>query len=66
MKTDKTTLHELADGIVFAESEVTAELEAACISHGISLNIVPDNQYAEAVATGFGEWLIKNYPPNNG
>ena len=57
------SLQEQANDLVFAESEVTPELEDACKAQGIKLNIVSDRQYEETVAMGFGEWLLKNYPP---
>ena len=59
------SLQEQVDELVFAESEVTPELKAACKVHGIKLNIVSDRQYEETVAMGFGEWLLKNYPQKN-
>lgn len=63
---DEKSLQEQADSIVFAESEVTQGLKAACEEQGIKLNVVPDRQYEESVAMGFGEWLLKNYPPKKG
>ncbi len=59
VKCDKITLQKQAEGLVFAESEVTAELKAACEEQGIRLNIIPDEQYEQAVAASFGEWLLK-------
>lgn len=65
MNTTQKSLQEQADNLVFAESEVTPELAAACKAQGIRLNTVPDRQYEETVAMGFCEWLLKNYPPKN-
>lgn len=59
------SLQEQADDLVFAESEVTPELKAACEAQGIKLNIVSDRQYEETIAMGFGEWLLKNYSTKN-
>ena len=65
MKIKEKSLQEQANDLVFAESEVTPELKAACEAQGLKLNIVSDRQYEETVAMGFGEWLLKNYPPQN-
>lgn len=65
MNINEKTLQEQANDLVFAESEVTSELKSACKAQGIKLNIVSDRQYEETVAMGFGEWLLKNYPPKN-
>lgn len=55
------SLQEEVKDLIFYESEVTPELREACEKQGIKLNIVPDREYEEAIAEGFGAWLIKNY-----
>lgn len=60
MITKENLLQEQADRLIFAESEVTPELKAACELQGVKLNIVPDIRYEEEICMGFGEWLINN------
>lgn len=60
MVSEENLLQEQANGIFFAESEITPLIKAFCEVRGIQLNVIPDNLYEETIAMGFGEWLIKN------
>lgn len=65
MNINEKSLQEQAKDLVFTESEVTPEFKAACIAQEIKINVVSDSRYEEAIAMGFGEWLLKNYPRKN-
>ncbi len=54
MKKENERLQEEAKGRVFSESEVTEELKAQAAKHGVTLNIVPDEQYQTDLVLG---WL---------
>ena len=57
-KTRKEQLQEEAKRIVFAESEVNAELLDALAKNGVrEINIVPDDEYIEQIGFGFSTWL---------